>query len=115
MRLRDLISDFQVGRTDLRGGAVTRTEVGRAISEFYGRKVIGFDGSGRFAYEDVDGNGTIDDGDRTYIGSPHPTLRMVLTLMHRIKDLICRYFFRVSRKMYAYNYDKNILGFPHLL
>ena len=110
--VKNLISDFQVGRTDLRGGAVTRTEVGRAISEFYGRNVTGFDSSGRFTYEDVDGNGTIDDGDRTYIGSPHPDFTYGLNFNGSYKGFDMSLFFQGSQGNDVYNYTKIYSDFP---
>ncbi len=110
--VKDLISDFQVGRTDLRGGAVTRTEVGRAISEFYGRRVTGFDSTGRFTYEDVDGNGTIDDGDRTYIGSPHPDYTYGINFNASYKGFDMSLFFQGSQGNDVYNYTKIFSDFP---
>lgn len=110
--VKSLISDFQVGRTDLRGGAVTRTEVGRAISEYYGRRVTGFDSNGRFTYQDVDGNGTIDDDDRTYIGSPHPDFTYGLNLNAGYKGFDISAFFSGSQGNDAYNYQKIFTDFP---
>jgi len=110
--VKSLISDFQAGRTDLRGGAVTRTEVGRAISEFYGRKIIGFDGTGRFVYEDVNGDGTINDDDRTYIGSPHPDFTYGLNLSAAYKGFDLSAFFSGSQGNEAYNYQKIFSDFP---
>lgn len=110
--VKSLISDFQVGRTDPRGGAVHRTEVGRAISEFYGRRVTGFDSNGRFTYEDVDGNGTIDDGDRTYIGSPHPDFTYGVNLSAGWKGIDFSAFFSGSQGNDAYNYQKIFTDFP---
>ena len=84
----ELISEFYAGGS-YRIGNITRTEVGEPISFFYGRNVIGIfesaadiaghaqqDGAGigRFKYEDVNGDGVINDGDRKKIGSPHPDL-----------------------------------------
>ncbi len=110
--VKNLISDFQVGRTDLRGGAVTRTEEGRSISEFYGRQVTGFDGTGRFTYADVDGNGTIDDGDRTYIGTPHPDFTYGLNFNGSYKGFDMSLFFSGSQGNDAYNYEKIYTDFP---
>lgn len=110
--VQNLISDFQIGRTDLRGGAVTRTEVGRAISEYYGRRVTGFDGSGRFTYEDVNGDGTINDDDRTYIGSPHPDFTYGINLALGYKGFDMSAFFSGSSGNDAYNYQKIFTDFP---
>ncbi len=110
--VKDLISDFQIGRTDLRGGAVTRTEVGRAISEYYGRRVTGFDSTGRFTYEDVNGDGTINDDDRTYIGSPHPDFTYGVNLTAAYKGFDMSAFFSGSQGNDAYNYQKIFTDFP---
>ena len=81
----ELISEFYAGGST-RIGSMTRTSVGEPISYFYGRNVIGIfesaaeiaghaqqDGAGigRFKYEDINGDGVINDGDRTKLGSPH--------------------------------------------
>ncbi len=109
----DLISEFQVGRTNLRGGAVTRTEVGRAISEFYGREVTGFDSNGRFTYRDVNGDGVIDDdNDRTYIGSPHPDFTYGLNFYCDYKGWDMSLFFSGSQGNDVYNYEKIFTDFP---
>ncbi len=105
--VKSLISEFQAGRTDLRGGAVTRTEVGRAISEFYGREVTGFDSNGRFTYRDVNGDGIIDDSnDRTYIGSPHPDFTYGLNFNGDYKGFDIQIFFAGSQGNDVYNYEK---------
>ena len=110
--VQNLISEFQAGRTDLRTGAVTRTEVGRAISEFFGRRVTGFDDSGRFTYEDVNGDGTINDDDRTFIGSPHPDFTYGVNLAVSYKAFDLSAFFSGSQGNDAYNYQKIFTDFP---
>lgn len=65
----------------------TRTEVGHPISSFYGYVIDGIfqnqeevdkhakqagKAIGRWIYRDVNGDGTVNDEDRTYIGNPHP-------------------------------------------
>ena len=108
----DLISDFQVGFSGFRGGAVTRTEVGRPISSFYGREVTGFDGSGRFTYRDVDGNGVSDDDDRTFIGSPHADFTYGLNLNLGYKGFDISAFLQGSQGNDVYNYTKIFTDFP---
>lgn len=110
--VKSLISEFQVGRTDLRGGAVTRTEVGRSISEFYGRQVTGFDSNGRFTYLDANNDGNIDDDDRVYIGSPHPDFTYGLNLSGEYKGFDMQIFFSGSQGNDAYNYEKIFSDFP---
>lgn len=110
--VQNLISDFQAGRDDLRAGPVTRTEVGRAISEYFGRRVTGFDSSGRFTYEDVNGDGTINDDDRTYIGSPHPDFTYGVNIAANYKGFDVSAFFSGSQGNDAYNYQKIFSDFP---
>ena len=84
----ELISEAYSGSSQ-RIGTMTRTSVGEPISYFYGRKVLGIfqndaevaahatqdgAGPGRFKYEDINGDGVINDSDRTKIGDPHPDL-----------------------------------------
>jgi len=76
------------------------TTVGKSIGEFYGRKVLGIfqnqaeidaythEGNkiqpnaqpGDFKYEDIDGNGVINDYDRDFLGSPLPKYTYGLSL-----------------------------------
>ncbi len=107
-----MISDFQPGLVGLRGGTATRTEVGRSISEFFGRRVTGFDSNGRFTYEDVNGDGTINDDDRTYIGSPHPDFTYGVNLSASYKGFDLSAFFSGSQGNDAYNYQKIFTDFP---
>jgi len=70
------------------GQLVTRTVVGQSVGEFYGYQVIGVlqnqndvessaiipgEQPGDLKFADLNGDGTIDDKDRTYIGSYIPT------------------------------------------
>nr|WP_298791579.1 TonB-dependent receptor [uncultured Allomuricauda sp.] len=127
----NLSSEFQTGDTRFRGGAVTRTQVGRPISSFFGLEVDGIfssesevgsaadqgfasnaDGVGRFRYRDINGDNVIDDDDRTFIGSPHPDFSygINLTLGYKNWDLSA-FFSGVSGKD-AYNYNKIFTDFP---
>ncbi len=106
------ISDFTIGRSDLRGGAVTRTEVGQPVSVFYGREVTGFDDTGRFTYRDVDGDGDTDDDDRTIIGSPHPDFTFGLNLVAEYNGFDASVFFTGSVGNDVYNYEKIFTDFP---
>ncbi len=108
----ELISDFVIGYTGFRGGAVTRTEVGRPISSFYGRVVEGIDDTGRFKYKDVNGDGIINDDDRTYIGSPHPDFTYGINLSTAYKGFDASFFFTGSQGNDIYNYEKIYTDFP---
>jgi len=95
-----------------RANPVVREEVGEPIGEFYGYKVVGFynasdlvlnaDGKtysgkpgvatyagvepGSFKYADVNGDGKIDDGDRTFIGNPNPSFNYGVNLNASYKN-----------------------------
>jgi len=126
-----LISDFQVGRTNLRGGAVTRSLVGAPISSFYGRVVEGIfrseaevsaaadqgfataaDGVGRFKYKDINGDGIIDDTDRTIIGNPHPDFTYGANFNVAYKGVDLSLFISGSAGNDVYNYEKIFTDFP---
>src|SRR5688572_3205945 len=70
-----------------RGINPIRNQLGKSISSFYGYNVLGLfqtteevtnspaqdgKGLGRFRYQDLNGDNTINDQDRTYLGSPVP-------------------------------------------
>ena len=127
----ELSSDFQVGDTGFRGGAVTRTQVGEPISSFFGFDVIdifdseaevaaapdqGFetdaDGVGRFQYRDVNNDGVINDDDRTFIGSPHPDFTYGINIALGYKNWDMSLFFSGVAGKDAYNYSKIFTDFP---
>ncbi|MFS4492290.1 SusC/RagA family TonB-linked outer membrane protein [Maribacter sp. 2308TA10-17] len=92
---------------------VTRTDVGRPISSFYGLEVVGFDENGRFAYADADGDGTVDfEADRDYIGSPHPDFTYGINLNFGYKGFDLSAFFNGSQGNEIYNYNKIYTDFP---
>lgn len=101
------------GRTnELRGQQPTRTEEGEEMSYFYGRKVIGLSDTGRFVYEDVNGDGTVDDDDRTNIGSPHADFTYGLNLSGAYKGFDAQLFFTGSQGNDIYNFNKFYTDFP---
>ena len=100
------------GYSGYRGGAVTRTQVGQPISSFYGRRVTGLDTNGRFTYADVDGIPGITDGDRDFIGSPHPDFTWGLNLNLGYKNFDLSAFFNGSQGNDIYNYSKIYSDFP---
>ncbi len=107
-----LINDAPVaGRGDLRNGAVTRTEVGDAMSYFYGREVSGFDENGRFTYTDINGDGVINDMDRTKLGSPHPDFTYGINLKLDYQGFDASLFFTGSKGNEVYNYNKVFTDF----
>jgi TonB-linked SusC/RagA family outer membrane protein len=127
----ELISDFVLGRSEFRGGAVTRTQVGQPLSSFYGRVVEGIfgsesevsghadqgfatpaDGVGRFKYKDVNQDGVITDEDRTFIGSPHPDFVYGINLNVGYKTFDISAFISGSQGNEIYNYNKIYTDMP---
>ncbi len=96
----------------LRGQTPTRTEVGEPMSFFYGRNVIGFTDTGRFQYEDVNGDGTVNDDDRTKIGSPHPDFTYGINFNTAYKGFDLSLFFNGSQGNDIYNFNKFYTDFP---
>ncbi|WP_318308058.1 SusC/RagA family TonB-linked outer membrane protein [Flagellimonas crocea] len=128
----DLISAFQTGFGGFRTtGTVTRTQEGQPISSFYGRVVEGIfasesevanaadqgfetnaDGVGRFRYKDLNNDGTIDDEDRTFIGSPHPDFTYGINLRLGYKGFDMSAFFQGSQGNDIFNNDKVYTDLP---
>ncbi|SOE22129.1 iron complex outermembrane recepter protein [Spirosomataceae bacterium TFI 002] len=54
-------------------------QAGYPVGVFYGYQVSDINESGKYVFKDLDGNGSIDDNDRTYIGNPTPTFVGSLT------------------------------------
>ncbi|WP_338875605.1 TonB-dependent receptor [Spirosoma sp. SC4-14] len=107
---------FASGGTRLNGNVV-RNQPGQPISSFFGYKVIGLfnskeevaaaptqDGAapGRFRYADINGDGKIDDNDRTFLGSPVPkfTGSITLTLKYKGFDLNTNLYASIGNKLF---------------
>lgn len=63
-----------IDRAGIEGmGNLVRFSAGQPISSFYGYKMEGVDPqTGDIIYADLDGDGTFNTGDRTFIGNPNP-------------------------------------------
>ncbi len=103
-----LISDFLIPNSGLRGGDVTRTEVGGPISAFYGREVTGFDDTGRFTFLETGDDGT----NRKVIGNPHPDFTYGINLNVGYKGFDIAAFIQGSQGNDIYNYTKIFTDFP---
>ncbi|MCW3114312.1 MAG: TonB-dependent receptor plug, partial [Segetibacter sp.] len=88
----------------------TRSVVGQPLYSFYGLIIDGiyqnaaevakgpaypgYAAVGTYKYRDVDGNGTINDNDRTFIGNPHPDFTYGVNLNFGYKDFDFSAFFQ---------------------
>ena len=57
-------------------GDVTRIVVGQPIGAFYLYQWTGLDATGHDTYADLDGSGTLSEGDRTFCGKANPTFTL---------------------------------------
>lgn len=103
---------FRTGNGGFRNGAITRTQVGGELSEFYGRVVDGLTEDGRLNYVDLNGDGVINDDDRTKIGTPHPDFTYGLNVDIGFKGLDLSLFFTGSQGNDIYNYERIFTDFP---
>ncbi|AFD05268.1 SusC/RagA family TonB-linked outer membrane protein [Solitalea canadensis] len=82
-------------------GGINLTETGRSVGYFYGYKQVGIyqtaadlakmphmqnSQPGDIAYEDINGDGVITNKDRTYLGTPFPTMNYGLNLSCSYKN-----------------------------
>ncbi len=102
-------------------GSFNRNQEGRAMSEFFGYQVTGLfqsqeevdnaptqDGAepGFFRFADIDGNGVIDQEDRTFIGNPNPDFTYGLNLAFKYKSFDLTAFLYGSQGGEIFNYTK---------
>jgi TonB-linked SusC/RagA family outer membrane protein len=128
----ELVSAFQVGDAiPFAGSSANRTEVGQPVGSFFGREVDGIyrteaevtagpdqgfenaaDGVGRLRYVDQNGDGLINDDDRTFIGSPHPDFVYGINLKGGYKGFDVSAFFNGSQGNEIYNAVRVFTDFP---
>jgi len=109
-----------------RGVNPIRNQLGYSLSSFYGYKVQGLfqsqeeiknapaqDGAGvgRFRYVDVDGDGKITAGDRTYLGSPVPKFTGGLNFRLTYKNFEVLSYFYTSIGNKIFNISKRFTDF----
>lgn len=110
-------------------GAFTRAQPGEPIGEFFGYKVIGIfqdaadvaksptqdaANPGRFKFADVNGDGVVDDQDRTWIGNPNPDFTYGLNINANYKNFDFSVFFYGSQGNQDVNYVKYWTDFPQV-
>ena len=104
---------------NLRNGNWVRNATGRPVSSYFGYQVAGLfqsdndvknsavqdgAGAGRFKYADIDGNDTINDKDRTFLGSPNPDFSYGIQLGAAYKGFDVSLFFYGVQGRDAMNY-----------
>ena len=131
--------DFALwGNGDRLNTSVTRTIMGRPISEFYGYNIVGFyeneqdvinspipygttkanittnPGSyvGKFKFEDINEDGVINSNDRKVIGNPHPDLMLGLnaSLSYKNWDMTMFWYSTIGNDLF--NNTKYFTDFP---
>ena len=105
---------------------ISRTAPGSPIAQLYGHIADGLfqsqnevDGHaeqsgkavGRIRYKDIDGNGIIDDDDRTIIGNPHPDFSYGLNIAAYYKKFDLSLFFQGVQGVDLYNFTRYYTDF----
>ncbi len=100
---------------------ISRSSVGQPIASFFGYQANGLfqsqqeidnyglqpdAQSGDIRFTDINGDGEIDDDDRTFIGSPHPDMVLGLNLNLNYKNVDLGMFFNGSFGNDLYNFTK---------
>ena len=107
--------------------SLTRTSVGQPISMFFGLQTDGifqtqaeadaapdfgaYNAPGKFRFVDVNGDGEINDDDRTEIGSPHPDFTYGINLNLSYKNIALNVFGNGSQGNDLYNYVRYFADF----
>ena len=111
------------------GQEVTRSAVGQPIASFYGFEALGIFTSqeeiashatqaearpGDLKFRDINGDGVIDNQDRTFIGNPHPDMTMGLNFAANYKQFDASFFFFGSFGNETYDLTRYYLDFFNL-
>jgi TonB-linked SusC/RagA family outer membrane protein len=110
-------------------GQVSRTEVGHSLNEFYGYKMVGIyqnqsevnsylhgsannvEKPGDIKFADLNGDGLINDNDRTYLGSNIPKLTYGLNLNGSFKGFDLSVLFQGVQGIDKFNQLKQIIDY----
>lgn len=110
-------------------GNFTRMQPGEPVGAFFGYKVIGYfkdaadvaasptqsgAAPGAFKFADINGDKTIDDNDRTYIGNPNPKFTYGFNIAATWKAFDFSAFFYGSYGNDVFNYVKYWIDFPQV-
>ncbi|MDP5139907.1 MAG: SusC/RagA family TonB-linked outer membrane protein, partial [Spirosomaceae bacterium] len=85
-------------------------QVGQPVGVFYGYQVTEIGDDGKYVFADLDGNGSIDDNDRTYIGNPTPTFVGSLTNQFRYKNFDLQFMLRAALGAQVMNTNRLLLS-----
>ncbi|WP_158857490.1 SusC/RagA family TonB-linked outer membrane protein [Lunatibacter salilacus] len=111
------------------GQEVTRSAVGQPIASFYGFEALGIFTSqeeiashatqaearpGDLKFRDINGDGVIDNQDRTFIGNPHPDMTLGLNFSGNYKQFDASFFFYGSFGNETYDLTRYYLDFFNL-
>jgi len=126
----DKLSDSEETRffgSSRRVPALTVTQAGSPLSSFYGFKTIGifqsqaeadawptygaYNAPGKLKVADINGDGVIDDDDRTIIGNPHPDFTYGINIDLTYKNLALNIFGNGSQGNDIYNYVRYFADF----
>jgi len=107
-----LVNNTPAFGSNYREGAMTRTAVGYPISHFYGKPHDGLDSNGRLNFTDSNGDGAVNDSDRTIIGNPHPDFTFGFNTNLAYGNWDMSVFFNGSQGNDVYNWAKIFSEFP---
>ena len=109
---------------DTRGSRIgnwVRNQIGHELSSYFGYQVVGIfkdaaevsaapaqdqKAPGRFRYQDTNGDGTVNDADRVFLGSPNPDFTYGLNINAAYKSFDMSMFFYGSQGNEIMNYVK---------
>ena len=104
---------FIQGNAAINQNIFNRTQVGQPLASFYGLAFEGIDDNGRAVFRDIDGNGEFNsDGDRTFIGNPHPDFTYGLNVNAAYKNFDLAILIQGSQGNDIYNFTRYFTETP---
>lgn len=85
-------------------------QAGQPVGVFYGYKVTSISDKGEYVFADLNGDGKVDDNDRTYIGNPTPTFVSSLTNNIRYKRFNLNFLLQSNLGGSIMNTNQLLLG-----
>jgi len=88
-----------------------RTQAGQPLASFFGKKFLGIGADGRMEFEDINGDGVVNNDDQAFIGSPHPDFTYGINFNAEYRNFDLSLLIQGSQGNDIYNFMKFFSNF----